>query len=177
MKKTVLFAVAVLALFLLTCSAFGAEYLDYQKSSIGTWYDCEDAFQLKIFYQPIMTKSQSYQIAQGMFILVRVQIMNTTGKTIDGLRERSFTLYREFNGKFYGFPLSTENNIITSKIWDLNNIYKKMPNMGMMDTYLVFDVEGKYNDNWVLSFKPVEDGTGTQLCTLNLKLPKISYTP
>lgn len=178
MKK---FRILLLTLFLIF-TAFTLVYaesaatssLEIQNGVIGEMYPCGSDMVLELLYQPIMTKSQSYMKAEGMFILFRVRIVNGSAKTIKGLKNNSFTLSKIIDGKEIDFPLAGGYSRDTSKAWEINVLSDELIPHWLMDTFLVFDVEGNYDDPWVLTFSPIERGTDKPRCTIRLKLPEIS---
>ncbi len=153
------------------------EEVAIQTGVLGKWYPCGDAFNLMIYYQPIMAKSQSYQIADGMFILFRVKIANMSNKTIPGLSDESFKLSRLYNNVEFSYPLSVFNSIATSVLWEIGQLHDDIKPATEVDTYLVFDVEGKFDDTWYLTFSPMRLGSNDAICKIKMTLPKISYQP
>ena len=151
-----------------------SEEIEVQKAIAGKWYSCGDDFRFMFLYQPVMTKSQSYQTAEGMFILFRVWISNDSGKPLAGLKNDSFKLSRENKGNSTDFSLSGGHSRITSQAWQIDLLQDAFPALSKKDTFLVFDVDGNWNDPWVLTFSPIEKGTEEKLCTIKLMLPEIS---
>ncbi len=153
------------------------EEVSIQTGVLGRWYPCGDAFNLMIYYQPIMAKSQSYQIADGMFILFRVKIANMSNKTIPGLSADSFNLSRLYNNVEFSYTPSVFNSIATSVLWEIGQLHDDIRPGMELDTYLVFDVEGKFDDPWYLTFSPMSLGSNDAMCKIKMTLPKISYQP
>lgn len=156
---------------------FPDEEIEVQSGVIGKWYECGDKYKFMIYYQPIWTKSQSYLTAQGMFLLFRVKISNLSNEIIHGLDDKSFMLSRNYYGKDIQYPLDAIGSAYTSAQWEISMLSDDIKPASELDTYLVFDVDGKYNDNWVLSFSPIIEKTNNKECEIKLTLPKISYTP
>ena len=153
------------------------EEVEIQTGVLGRWYQCGDAYKFMIYYQPIMAKSQSYQTADGMFILFRVKIANISNEKIPGLSGGSFKLSRFYNDEEISYPLSVVNSTMTSRQWEIYQLDDNI-NPGMeLDTYLVFDVDGKFDDTWYLTFSPMRVGTNYAECKIKMTLPKISYQP
>ena len=153
------------------------EEVEIQTGVLGRWYPCGDAYKFMIYYQPIMAKSQSYQTADGMFILFRVKIANISDEKIPGLSGGSFKLSRLYNDEEISYPLSVINSTMTSRQWEIYQLDDNI-NPGMeLDTYLVFDVDGQFDDTWYLTFSPMRVGTNYAECKIKMTLPKISYQP
>lgn len=150
------------------------EGIETQKGVVYRQYPCGDDFNFMIVYQPIMTRSQSGQTAEGMFIFFRVQIQNLTGRTIDGLKFESFTLSKGDGENAEVYPLSTFFSTVTSYLWSLGQFRDKISANGMLDTYLVFDVQGVYNDPWVLTFLPTERYSNEQFTPIRITLPPVN---
>lgn len=148
------------------------EGLEVQNGAVSRWYPCGQDLSFMIVYQPIMTKSQSGQTAEGEFILFRAFIKNESDRPITGLKFESFTLSKE--GTTETYPLSSFFTTVTSRLWDLGLFRNEIPAKGKLDTYLVFDVQGAYNDPWVLNFVPMERDTDRQFSPIRLKLPKVA---
>ncbi len=142
-------------------------------AKLGQKINCGDSFQFMFYYQPIMTKSQSYQTAVGKFLMFRVHITNMTTSAIDGLSDSSFKLHGNFNGVEQTFKLDTGSSFSTSYRWDIGQISDTYQPGIPVDTYLVFDVTGKA-DSWYLEFAP-KSGNKTY-CNVNISVPKINYT-
>lgn len=149
--------------------------VEIQSGIIGKWYKCGNEFSIKILYQPIMTKSQSYQTAVGMFILFRVLISNDSEYTYKGLKNESFTLSKDMKGMYKSFPLSGGHSRNTSKAWELATLQDELGRLTQKDTFLVFDVEGRSDDNWILTFAPIERKQEDSICKIKITLPDISY--
>jgi len=145
---------------------------DIIPAKVGTKVNCGDSFQFVFYYQPIMTKSQSYQTAVGKFLMFRVHITNMSTSAIDGLSDRSFKLHGNFNGVEQTFNLDTGSSFSTSYRWDIGQISDTYEPGIPVDTYLVFDVTGKA-DSWYLEFAP-KSGNKTY-CSVNINVPKINY--
>lgn len=145
---------------------------DIIPAKVGTKVNCGDSFQFVFYYQPIMTKSQSYQTAVGKFLMFRVHITNMSTSAIDGLSDRSFKLHGNFNGVEQTFNLDTGSSFSTSYRWDIGQISDTYEPGIPVDTYLVFDVTGKA-DSWYLEFAP-KSGDKTY-CSVNISVPKINY--
>lgn len=145
---------------------------DIIPAKVGTKVNCGDSFQFVFYYQPIMTKSQSYQTAVGKFLMFRVHITNMTTSAIDGLSDSSFKLHGNFNGVEQTFKLDTGSSFSTSYRWDIGQISDTYQPGIPVDTYLVFDVTGKA-DSWYLEFAP-KSGNKTY-CNVNISVPKINY--
>lgn len=144
--------------------------IETQRGVVNQWYPCGDDLSFRIVYQPIMTKAQSGQMAEGMFIYFRTQIQNRTNRTISGLKYESFTLSK--NGTEV-YPLSGFFSTITSVLWDLGILRDEIPANGTLDTFLVFDVQGLSNDPWVLTFLPTERYSNEQFTPIQISLPKV----
>ncbi len=183
MKK--IFAIIIFVLFFLIISVSAnadgkisssdsIKEIEIQEGFTGKWYSCGEDFRFMFLYQPVMTKSQSNQTAEGMFILFRALISNDSGKPLAGLKNDSFKLSRETKGNSTDFPLSGGHSRMTSQSWQIDLLQDAFPGLSQKDTFLVFDVDGNWNDPWVLTFSPVEKGTEEKLCTIKLTLPEIS---
>ena len=183
MKKITLIITLFITLLLSSISDANTELssslsvyeIESQKGTVSTWYSCGDTLRFMFLYQPVMTKSQSYQTAEGMFILFRVLIANDSAYTYSGFKNDSFHLLKETNGFVSEFPLSGGHSRITSKAWEIDMLQDKLLGSSQKDTFLVFDVEGKYNDTWILDFSPIEKGKEDKICTLKVSLPPVSY--
>lgn len=140
-------------------------------ASVGTTVNCGDSFQFKYFYQPILTKSQSYQTAVGKFLMFRVHITNVTPTVISGLDDDSFKLHGDFNGVSQAFKLDGGASYSTSYRWDIAGIGDDYEPGIPLDTYLVFDVTGNAT-SWYLEFVP-KSGT-KKYCSVNIGVPKIN---
>lgn len=147
------------------------EGVETQRGITYNWYG--DEVKLMIVYQPIMTRSQSGQTAEGYFVLFRVSIQNNSGKTIS-LKNESFTLSKEVNGYEIKFPLSVFFSYVTSRLWDLGILRDEILPGRQLDTYLVFDVDGAATDPWVFNFVPTERLTNTTYTPVKITLPKIN---
>ena len=150
------------------------EGIETQKGVVYRQYPCGDDFNFMIVYQPIMTRSQSGQTAEGMFIFFRVQIQNLTGRTIEGLKYESFTLSKGDGKDAEVYPLSAFFSTVTSRLWSLGLFRDRISAGGMLDTYLVFDVKGVYNDPWVLTFLPMERYSNEQFTPIRITLPPVN---
>ena len=150
------------------------EGIETQKGVVYRQYPCGDDFNFSIVYQPIMTRSQSGQTAEGMFIFFRVQIQNLTGRTINGLKYESFTLSKGEGENAEVYPLSAFFSTVTSYLWSLGLFRDPISANGMLDTYLVFDVQGVYNDPWVLTFLPTERYSNEQFTPIRITLPPVN---
>ena len=148
--------------------------IETQKGVVYRQYRCGDDFNFSIVYQPIMTRSQSGQTAEGMFIFFRVQIQNLTGRTINGLKYESFTLSKGDGENAEVYPLSAFFSTVTSYLWSLGLFRDPISANGMLDTYLVFDVQGVYNDPWVLTFLPTERYSNEQFTPIRITLPPVN---
>ena len=153
------------------------EDIEVQTGVLGKWYQCGDDYKFMIYYQPVWTKSQSYQTAKGMFLLFRAKIANLSNDTINGLEDESFSLSRIYNDKEIHYPLDDASSYYTSSRWEINTLTNSINPSMEMDTYLVFDVDGKHTDTWYLTFAPKILGTNIKQCEIKMTLPKISYTP
>ena len=151
------------------------EGIETQRGIVGRWYSCGEDLSFSFVYQPVMTKSQSGQMAEGMFILFRAQLRNPTNRPITGLKYESFRLVREDkDGEKEIYPLSDFFSTITSILWDLNLLRDEIPANGTLDTYLVFDVEGKNTDPWVLEILPTELNSNEQFPPIRIALPSVT---
>ncbi len=150
------------------------EGIETQKGVVYRQYPCGDDFNFMIVYQPIMTRSQSGQTAEGMFIFFRVQIQNLTGRAIEGLKYESFTLSKGDGENAEVYPLSEFFSTVTSTLWSLGLFRDRIQVNGMLDTYLVFDVQGLYNDPWVLTFLPTERYSNEQFTPIRITLPPVN---
>ena len=150
------------------------EGVETQKGVVYRQYPCGDDLSFMIVYQPIMTRSQSGQTAEGMFIFFRVQIQNLTDRTLSGLKYESFTLSKGDGENAEVYPLSPFFSQVTSYLWSLGHFRDSIPPRGTLDTYLVFDVQGVYNDPWVLTFLPTERFSNEQFTPIRLTLPPVN---
>ena len=150
------------------------EGVEVPKGVVGRWYPCGNDLSFMIVYQPIMSRSQSGQTADGMFLSFRVWIQNKSGRTIDGLRYESFTLSKELNGMEITFPLSGLMSTVTSDMWEMKNLRTQILPGAQLDTWLVFDVDGTYNETWTLNFVPIERFSDVQFTPIRITLPAIS---
>lgn len=150
------------------------EGVEPQKGVVGRWYPCGNEMSFMIVYQPIMSRSQSGQTADGMFLYFRVWIQNNSGRTINGLRYESFTLSKELNGTKITFPLSGLMSTVTSDMWEMKNLRTQILPGAQLDTWLVFDVDGAYNETWTLNFVPIERFSEFQFTPIRIVLPAIS---
>ena len=136
------------------------------------WYPCGDDLSFMIVYQPIMTKAQSGQTAEGMFILFRAQIQNKMNRALTGLKYESFTLTNERTGEVY--PLSGFFSTITSTLWSLGLFRDQIQAGNTLDTYLVFDVQGSAKDPWTLNFAPIERYSDEMFTPIRVSLPAVT---
>lgn len=150
------------------------EGIETQKGVVYRQYPCGDDFNFMIVYQPIMTRSQSGQTAEGMFIFFRVQIQNMTGRALEGLKYESFTLSKGDGENAEVYPLSAFFSTVTSTLWSLGLLRDRIQANGTLDTYLVFDVQGLYNDPWVLTFLPTERLSNEQFTPIRITLPPVN---
>ena len=148
--------------------------VEIQKGVVWRSYKCGNDLNFTIIYQPIMTRVQSNLTADGSFILFRVQIQNLTDRPIKGLLYESFTLSKTVGGTETVYPLSGFFSTVTSTLWEIGLCRNEIPAKGMLDTYLVFDVEGTANDPWVLNFCPIERFTYQLFTPIRLTLPPVS---
>ena len=167
-----LFLLAVIAA-LFSFAVVYAEDMHVYPAEIGYYYDCEGEFEIGYVYRPIMTKASSNMLAKGEFIMVRVRIKNESGYTMNGFSRDSFYLAQNTGKKEIVFPLDWNSSMKTSKIWDMRRLDRQLGTFEELDTWLVFDVNGNWNDPWYLIFKPMDDYNREPLCTLRLSLPKI----
>lgn len=145
-----------------------------QQGVVWRTYPCGQDLNFTIIYQPVMTTVQSGLQAAGKFIFFRVQIQNTSGREIRGLKFESFTLTRTVNGVDSVTPLSAFSSNVTSMLWDIGLMRNTIPANGTLDTYLVFDVEGAASDPWVLNILPTERFSDVQFTPVRITLPAIS---
>ncbi len=145
-----------------------------QQGVVWRTYPCGRDLNFTIIYQPIMTTVQSNLKASGKFILFRVQIQNMKDWEIRGLKFESFTLSKTLKGTETTYPLSAFFSNATSMLWDIGLMRNTIPAKGMLDTYLVFDVEGAATDSWVLNFLPMERFSDEQYAPIRITLPAIS---
>jgi hypothetical protein len=144
------------------------------QTRLGQKVNCGDKFEFVYYYQPIMTKSQSYQTAVGKFLLARVFITNMTHEVIDGLSPLSFKITGIFNGLKESFDLDAGSSWSTSYRWEIGQITDNFIPGVKVDTFLVFDVPAKA-DEWYLTFEPREISSLKPFCSVNMSIPKINY--
>ena len=112
-------------------------------AQLGQKINCGNKFQFTFYYQPLMTKSNSSQVAKGKFLVSRVLITNLTDRTLEAscqivrLHELSMESIKSIN-----LHIATA---ITSDRW--KSACLPIHSAGvMLDTFLVFDVPQA--DNW-----------------------------
>jgi len=144
------------------------------QARLGQKINCGDKFEFIYYYQPIMTKSQSYQTAVGKFLMVRVYITNMTHEKIEGLASNSFTITGVFNGLKESFKLDAGASWSTSYKWEIGQTTDDFIPGVKVDTYLVFDVPAKA-DEWYLTFEPRDNPSSRSYCSVRMSVPKINY--
>ncbi|HQG89984.1 MAG TPA: hypothetical protein PKX80_10765 [Flexilinea sp.] len=150
------------------------EIMEILPAQLGQKINCGNKFQFTFYYQPLMSKSNSGQVAKGKFLVARVLITNLTDRTLEGLPARSFRLHGIIDGVDQEYKLHIANSFITSDRWDVGLITDTIQAGGMLDTFLVFDVPGKA-DNWYLKFEPIAKSSEGPFCRVAIQVPKINY--
>lgn len=150
------------------------EVMEILPAQLGQKINCGNKFQFTFYYQPLMTKSNSSQVAKGKFLVSRVIITNLTDQTLEGIPARSFRLHGIIDGIDQEYKLHIANSFITSDRWDVGLLTDTIQAGGSLDTFLVFDVPG-IATSWYLKFEPIVKSSEGPFCSVAIQVPKNNY--
>lgn len=140
-------------------------------SQLKEVFSCEDISISVVYSNPELVKVISGRFPVGSFLMMRVSISSTSGKTYEPLTNESFRILGSLYGRDVVYYLERTMSDYANSRWETANLNTKVSG-SPFETYLVFDVN-EFTTNYSLEFCPTPTGELYPIGCVTFPLPTI----
>lgn len=134
-------------------------------------FDCKNDIFIEVSTPAAIGKQTAARTAEDQYLFMTVKVLYLAEQPMKGLDRASFTAFHTAeDGTTSEYPLNFAVSMISNRIKGNINMAKtlKLPAFWTLD--LVFNVDTTDKANWTLLFAPMERGTDTPYCEINVPL-------